>query len=50
MARGKTTSKRVAKIASRVLRSKGSSKKSKTLAGSVLAQVTGRGPKRRRRR
>lgn len=37
MARKKTSS-RVAKVASRVLRSKKSSKSSKTLAGSALSQ------------
>lgn len=35
----KVTSKRVAKIASKVLRNKNSSKTSKTLGGSALSQV-----------
>lgn len=39
MPRGKTTSSRVARIASKILRRKGSSKGSKSVAGSALSQV-----------
>jgi len=38
MSKNEKTSKRVGKVASKVLRSKGASKTAKTLAGSVLTQ------------
>jgi len=44
--RGKQTSKRVAKVASRALRNPKSSKTTKTLAGTALSQA----PKKRRSR
>lgn len=47
MAHGRTTSKRVAKKASKILRSKRSSKTAKSVAGSALSQKHGRGRKKR---
>ena len=47
MAKNEKSSKRVAKIASEVLRSKTSSKKAKTLAGSVLTQTSDKKTKKK---
>ena len=47
MGRNEKTSKRVGKIASKALRSKGTSKATKSLAGSVLTQRPDRKRKKR---
>jgi len=46
MARGKVTSKKAAKAASKVLRDGRTSKASKSAAGSALAQRPGKGKRR----
>jgi hypothetical protein len=48
MATKDTTSKRVAKIASRVLRSRATDRACKSLAGSALVQAPNRKPVRKR--
>ena len=49
MAHGKTTSKKVASKASKVLRSSRSSKAAKSIAGSALGQKHGKGKAKKKR-